>query len=203
MLTTQVKVLNYLQIDTNAFIDAGFSDWEASVSAWIEKFTNKNFEPDTETRYFDGSGKRTLFLDQEDDLISVTSLKILDTNGDVVSSLTEGQDNDYMLYPLNTTPKFEIRLSTSSSVGAFYSGNKKIEITGVWGNSSAVPADVELASTMMLSQIIKQGIDGGVVSGTRLGDYSVNYVTGGAGLDDIANNSGAISILNNYRDFTI
>jgi len=201
MLTTKTKVLNYLQIDTNAFIDAGFSDWELSVSAWIEKFTGKDFVPAVEsTRYFDGNGKRTLYVD---DLVSVSSIKILDTNGDTIETLTEGISNDYLLYPLNETPKFEIRLTTSSSVGAFYLGNYKVEITGIWGNETDVPVDIELAAIMMLGMIIKQGIDGGVVSGTRLGDYSVNYAVGSPGLDDVAKSSGALSILNHYKDFTI
>jgi len=202
MLTTKTKVLTYLQIATNAFIDAGFSDWEASIEAWIEKFTNKDFDVSAAaTRYFDGSGKRKLYLGQENDLISVTSIKILDTSGATQSSLTEGASNDYLLYPLNTTPKFEVRMTTGSSAGSFTRGSRRVEITGIWGNSTDVPADIEMAATMMLGMITKQGIDGGLVSGTRLGDYSVNYKIGN--LDDIAESSGALAILNNYRDFTI
>lgn len=196
---TKTQLLNYLQIDTNAFIDAGFSDWLSAIQAFIEKLTGKTFEQVTaEARYFDGNGKRTLYLSQEDDLISVTELLILESDGTTLKSLTEGHANDYLLYPLNTAPKFEIRLVTSASVGAFYKGDRKVKITGNWGNASSVPEDIKLAATIMISQIVKQGLEGGNVKSTKLGDYAVSY----GDIESIATKSGAMDILNNYMDFT-
>lgn len=199
---TKTQALNYLQIDTNAFINAGFSDWLNAIQAFIEKYTGKTFEKtSSEARFFDGNGKRTLLLSAEDDLISVTELLVLETDGTTLKSLTEGHSNDYVLYPYNSTPKYEIRLTKSASVGAFYKGDRRVKITGVWGNANSVPEDIKLAATIMIGHLIKQGIEGGNVKSAKLGDYSVSYSEGD--MKSIASQSGAMDILDNYREFKI
>jgi len=200
---TKTDVLNYLQIETNAFIDAGFANWLASVEAFIEKYTGTIFEKtSSEDRYFDGNGKSILYLTQEDDLMSIDASKllILNSNGTTLAILTEGQSNDFLLYPLNTTPKFEIRLSPGSSIGSFIKGDRRVKITGVWGNADSVPNDIKLAATQLIAEIVKEGgVGGGDIKSTSLGDYSVTYtdVTSLAG-----STLGVLSTLDLYRDFT-
>lgn len=194
---TKQEALDFLQKETNAFIDTGFSSWLSSVEAFIEKYTGRTFEKVTaETRYFDGSGQRTLLLPY-DDLLAVTSLKILNLDGSELSSLTEGASNDYLLYPLNEANKCEVRLAIGSSVGAFYSGSKRVEIVGDWGNAQTVPDDIKQAAKIMVGEIIKSGADGGDIKDISLGDYKVSYLKNSE-VKNLAVNSGAIAILDNY-----
>ena len=80
----------------------------SGASLYIDKFTGRRFTANTETRYFtpptSGRDLRVIFLD--DDLLSITTL----TNGDsTVITATH-----YNLLPLNTSPKYAIRLKESS-----------------------------------------------------------------------------------------
>jgi len=201
---TKGDALNFLQTETNAYIDAGFATWLSAIETFIEKFTGKEFEQVVaDTRYFDGNGKRVLLM--EDDLISVTSLKVLNLDGTTLTSLTEGDSSDYRLYPYNTTPKYEIRLTSSASVGAFYSGSKRIEIIGTFGNSASVPADIKMAAIIMVGAIIKagKGKSDGDIKSTQLGDYKVDYQAVSGDMKSIAQESGAMAILSNYREWEI
>ena len=198
---TKGDLLNYLQMDTNAYIDAGFSTWLAAVQAYIERYTGKRFETTAgETRYFDGNGKRELLLTFEDDLISITTFQTLDLNGSVEFTLTEGEANDFLLYPLNTTPKWEIKLTVNSRIGAFAKGKKNIKITGTWGNNTTVPGDVKMAAMMLLSDIVGDSESKGI-SSIRLGDYQVSY--GGEAGEAFEGNAGAMAILDNYKEYDV
>jgi len=197
---TKQQALDFLQIQTNDFIDSGFSLWLSSIETFIEKFTGKEFEQvEAAERYFDGNGKRTLLM--EDDIVEITTLQILNTDGTVLETLAEGHNNDYLLYPYNTTPKYEIRLTKSSSVGAFYSGKRRVKIIGTFGNAATVPDDIKLASMIMVGAVIKSGKDGGNIAEIGLGDYKVKYQS--SDMKSIAQESGAIDILNNYREWEI
>ena len=197
--TTEAKIEKYLGVDIDASLSAQVIDWITGVEGYIDKYTGKTFgETVAETRYFDGSGERILNLGAGDDLISVTSFKILNSDGTELASLTEGQSNDYMLYPLNDSPKYQIRLSVGASVGAFYSGSKKVEIAGNWGYED-VPKDIELVATMLVAEIINVNLNGGNgrIKNESLGDYSVAYE--GA----IANNFTIKNTLDQYKVWEI
>jgi hypothetical protein len=197
---TKQEMLNFLQIETNSYIDSGFTLWLSAIEKFIEKFTGREFEKvESDTRYYDGNGKRTLFLD--DDLISITTLQILEIDGTVLETLEEGHDKDFILYPYNTTPKYEIRLATSASVGAFYSGDKRIKIIGTFGNSSSVPDDIKLACLTLIGAIVKKGKDGGDIKSVSLGDYSVSFMD--SSMESIANETGAMNILQSYKLYDI
>lgn len=201
--TTETAVENYLMVTIDASFSSQITEWINAVTAFIEKYTGKVFEQvAATTKYFDGNGKRSLILSHEDDLISVTSLKVLNEDGTEIASLTEGADKDYLLYPLNSTPKSEIRMTTYCSVGGFYKGNKTISITGTWGNSASVPADVKLAATMMLAEIIRPGKDGGngKITSLSLGDYQVAYAQNG-GMEGMLERSGAKDLLDHYKEY--
>ena len=203
MYTTKAAIQNYLLVDIDASFDAQINEWISAMDTFIDKYTGKTFtQTSSETRYFDGNGERVLYLNNEDDLISVSALLVLNSDGTTTNSLTEGASADYVLYPFNSNPKYEIRLVTSASVGAFYKGNRKVSVTGVWGNDTTVPADIKMASTILVSQILKPGIDGGVIKSSSLGDYSVTFATE-ENLRGLASKAGVMEILDNYKDYTI
>lgn len=194
--TNEGKVENYLQIDIDASLSDYVTSWITATQRWIDNYTGKSFEQASETRYFDGSGKRELDID---DCISITTFQTLDSEGNVDDTLTEGASNDFLLYPYNETPKYIVKLSDVASIGSFPSGIKNIKIVGVWGHSATVPSDIELAATILVGNIVKEGLKGGKPSSESLGDYNVAYHK----VDETADAMAVKSILNQYRDIKI
>ena len=121
-----------------------------AVSRAIDNYTRRTFYSRTETRYFDTPAGRELLLD--DDLISITTL----TNGDatVITSA------DYQLLPLNSTPKFSVRLKQSSAVSwqGDADGNQEgvISIAGAWGYASTTPKPIHEACLIQSMRIFKR-----------------------------------------------
>ena len=192
MYTTEEKIESYLMITIDQSQSDEVDNWIIAVSNWIENYTGRTFEASTETKYFDGSGSRELYIDS---VISITTLQTLNTDGTVSTTLTEGHDDDYLLYPLNESPKHIIKLVISSSIAVFPSGLKRVKITGNFGQASSVPADVELAATMLVGKIIGKGLKGGETKGQSLGDFSVSYED----VNESADSLGIKNILDKYR----
>ncbi len=98
-----------------------------STSREMDAVAHRRFYPRIQTRSFDTPERDSLWLD--DDLLELTTL----LNGDG-QAFTAGQ---YRLYPLNETPKHEVRVLSSSSRRweASSSGDPEgaISATGVWG----------------------------------------------------------------------
>lgn len=121
---------------------------------FIDGFCNREFDTVTATaRCFDGAGT-ILFID---DLISIdaSGFKLdLDGDGNYESILAT---TDYELYPLNTTPKTHIKISSNSNYGGFASGIKKgVEITGTWGYASTIPKPIRRASIIQVCRWFKR-----------------------------------------------
>lgn len=99
-----------------------------AASRAIDEYCQRHFYAETDTRYFDGAGTR-LWID---DLLSVTTFK-KDDDGDATFEDTLAT-TDYNLYPLNTYPKWQARISEDSNYAGFALGiDKGVEIDGLWG----------------------------------------------------------------------
>jgi len=114
-----------------------------AASRYIDKFTNRRFYASTETHYIDvprnGNDRRMLYLD--DDCLSVTTL----TNGNT----TVITSTYYHLLPLNSSPKYAIRLKDSSTYNwePTSAGDRigAITVAGSWGYCSTTPGDIKQA----------------------------------------------------------
>lgn len=193
MYTDQGKIEKYLQTTIDSSMTATLNDWIAAVKIWIDKYVGKSFEGVSETRYFNGNGLDTLLID---DFIGTPVIELLDSEGNVDSTLDSG---DYLVYPLNTTVKNTIALSVGAPYSRFSSWQKRVKVTAVFGYSAAVPKDVELAATMLVSRIFNGGSTDGTVKSESLGDYSITY----GEIDSMAELMGVTSILDHYRDIEI
>jgi len=175
--TTKEKIENYIMSDIDISFDTQVSKWISAVERFINKYTGKpeGFEADVafSTKYYDGSGKREIFIDDFTEIESVEILALDST--DVEYTLTEGENSDYITYPYNTTPKNKLLLTLNSEVGAFYSGNKRIKISAKWGDAASLYEDIELAATILVGEIVKEGRDGGQILSESLGDYSAQF----------------------------
>lgn len=117
----------------------------------IDKFCNRSFDSVTTTKYFDGTASPLCIPD----LITLTSLK-LDTNGDGVYEATL-TTSDYILYPLNSTPKESIRINPNGNYSSFASGIPSgVSITGTWGYASTVPGPIRRASIIQVQRWYKR-----------------------------------------------
>lgn len=109
------------------------------------------FEAATVTKTFDTPTGRCLRLGNED-LLTITTL----TNGDG----TTITNTEYKLYPLNTTPKNEIKLLASSAVMWTSTTNGDIDgaisVAGTWGYSATAPDAVKHAVARLTHWIYTQ-----------------------------------------------
>ena len=187
------KVENYLTIDIDNSFSSQIADWAEAVDSYIDKFCGRTFgETVSETRYFDGNGKKELDID---DFVSLDTVQILEPNSDdVMDTLTEGKEEDYIVYPYNSAPYFRLIMTALSSTAVWSTGIKRIKITGTWGRAN-VPKDIELAATMLLAGVVEKGLKGGSVQSESLGDYSVTFKM----VDDISSVMGVKEILEKYR----
>lgn len=194
--TTEEKVEAYLMINIDPSQSDNVDDWITAVTQWIENYTGRTFEAAVATKYYDGSGTRELDIDP---VISITTLQTLNTDGTVDTALTEGHASDFLLFPLNESPKYTIKLVLSSSIGVFPKGMRRVKIVGNFGQTSTVPKNVELAASMLVGKIIKEGIKGGQSSAESLGDFSISYQK----VDEAADSLGIKNILDQYRKIEI
>jgi len=137
---TLAEIKAYLTItSTNSTDDGAIEDMVEMASRLIDAETHRTFYARTETHYFDYTSSRSLYMD--DDLLTITAL----TNGDdtVITSA------DYNLFPLNKSPKNEIRIKQSSTYYWDSDGDSNTEgvisVAGTWGYSATVPDNIKHA----------------------------------------------------------
>lgn len=100
------------------------------------------------TRSSDGRARAALVVPP---LLSVTTLKT-DEDGDGVFEVTWTALTDYILYPLNNTPKLEIRVNASAGRYTFPLGQRRVEIVGSWGEATTVPEPIAEAVDLQVSR---------------------------------------------------
>lgn len=137
---TLAEIKAYLNItSTNATDDGAIEDMVEMASRLIDAETHRTFYARTETHYFDYTSSRSLYMD--DDLLTVTTL----TNGNG----TEIPDTEYNTFPLNKSPKNEIRIKQSSTyywdTDSYSNTEGVISVAGTWGYSATVPDNIKHA----------------------------------------------------------
>jgi hypothetical protein len=112
------------------------------VSRYIENQSRRQFVPTFETRYYNISDDRVLWLDG--DLLEVTSL--VNGEGTAIAS------SEYYLESRNLSPKYSLTLKQTSTVRMLHdaAGNSErvISLTGVWGYHDKYPLAWLTGSTL-------------------------------------------------------
>lgn len=131
--------------------DSLLTDLIARAQAWIDAETGWSFEAAAATRYYDPTRNVVgAELRVEGDLLTVTTL----TNGDgaVVTA------SQYVLVPANTSPKYAVRLK--SSTGLYWTWltdpENAITLVGTWGYATAAPKNIELATIKLAAYLYRQ-----------------------------------------------
>lgn len=191
MYITESDLENHILQD----IDSTYSTWIGTIIGFVEDYIDKYCGTSfaslgSVTRYYDGSGVEDLSIDN---LTAISSVQILNSNGDVESNLTE--NTDYWLYPLNETVKNKIVLTGTNLIGSFPDRLRAIKVIGTFGYSS-VPSPVKFAGIQLAAKIINEGLRGGQVSSESLGSYNISYKD----IDEKVDSMGIKEILNQYRE---
>jgi len=126
-----------------------------AAAQYINSQTNRVFEAETDTRYYDRSAldrwdSRLLNL-FDDDLLTVTTL----TNGD--SSSTAIAATDYWLVDRNLGPPYHgVLLKTDISSYWEWDTDYWVSIAGTWGYSTTVPDDIRRATAILAAYFYRQ-----------------------------------------------
>ena len=125
-----------------------------SAQGYIESQTNRVFEAATTIRYYgkdarDRYDKTVLHLDY--DCLTVTGLANGDTAGTAIA-LT-----DFWLMPRNLGPPYhQIKLKADEGIYWEWDTDYWVAVTGTWGYSTAVPADIRRACTVLAAYFYRQ-----------------------------------------------
>ena len=181
-------IKGYLNItSTNTADDTVLENLVTSASRFIDSHTRRTFYARTETRYYSLPEFDTLWID-DDDLLTITTL----TNGDGTTIASTA----YTLTPANSTPKYAIKLKTSS--GIYWQPASTGEITdiigiaGTWGYSSTTPADIQQACLEIVSNEYRK-------RNGQNESSSATITAAGVVLSPVGIPSSAREILNSYR----
>lgn len=207
--TTRQKVEALTKLDLSA-IDSSVTVWIASVKAWIDRYCGRTFEAASASKYYDGNRSDRLLVDP---FIGVpTEVLLLNHDGSTWMTLTEGAGADYVAYPLNETEKNQIVLMPNARAGIFARAfeniiddtdmeqetdiKRLVKVTASFGASTTVPADVEMAATMLVGKIAEKREKGGDLQSESLGDYSHSFKD----IDEEADALGVYNILDAWRE---
>lgn len=130
--------------DQDAILGQLLEDASRAVDRWCDVVAG-HFEGQTETRVFDVSAADAAAgYVALPPLLEVTTFKT-DEAGDGTYEVTWTAGTDYILYPLNTTPKTAAQVNRVTGRYAFPAGQRRLQIVGSWGQATAVPSDIARA----------------------------------------------------------
>lgn len=190
--TDQSTIEKYLSIDIDSSYSSQLTSWIAAVKTWIDRYTGKTFEASSSDRYYDGCGESSITIDS---FVGSPTVVILNSDGTIDETLTEGASDDFLSYPLNSTEKNRIVLTSRK----FPRGNRRIKVTASFGFSTSVPNDIALIATKLVAKVLEKGIDGGKLASSQIGDQQVNFES----IDEAAEALGIYQTLDMYRDISI
>jgi len=123
----------------------------------LDGLCNRQFDTVEESRYFDGSAS-PLFIDDLASIAGESDGIYLDEDGDGTFATTAmTQNTDYILYPLNKTPKTMAKIGPNSAYGGFASGVKRgVKITATWGYGSTINETIRRASIIQVCRWFKR-----------------------------------------------
>jgi len=124
-------------IEARLSIGAEYDDWLAGIitgaSRFIDRWCLRCFDAAaSSTKHFDGNGKEYLIIP---DMVEVGD------EGTVIVEDDTWAATDYILYPLNETPKMKIFVDPDGDYSAFTKGRNNVQITASWGYAAEAPAE--------------------------------------------------------------
>ena len=99
---------------------------------------------DSETRYFDGTGEKEVWIDPA---VSISQVSVAESGGRAVTDYTDWvADTDYFTWPYNKTPIERLVVDNiAGNKGRFNRSNKAVKVTGIFGYSETPPEAIAQA----------------------------------------------------------
>lgn len=195
--TNQAKVQDYLGENIPSSIaTATLASWFLAVDTWIENYTNESWKDiASDTRYYDCDGGTEIYIDNFEG--TPTEVTTLDADGDDDQTLTVNED--YRVYPWNdnvnkTVKNRLVLIAGNNRIGYWPRGERRLKVTATYGMTTA-PADICLAATKLMGDILQKRMKGGKTKSEKVGDVQFVYGT----IDESAEALGIYNILDNYR----
>ena len=189
--TNKNSIERYMLTDIDASFNAQIDEWIEVAENIIKGFTGRNFIADmvVSIRVYDGDGTHTLLID---DCVELTKIELGDPN----LTKEELDSDDYHIYPYNETPKTKVYYD-----GIFSGIRAGVDVTAKWGYSINCPADINLATTILVSLMFEEAHQSeGETESESIGNYSITYRKTEANKSKLDR---AINILNRYKKFQI
>jgi hypothetical protein len=186
-----VDVENYLLKSIESGFQTQVEQWIRGVSRYMDTLANRTLVApaigsgeDFEVRYYDGTGRASLRIDDCQEIISVSVGNFYGDNPVTLSP------NAILPYPKKAP--YRQMLSRSS---IFYLGVQNIAVEGRFGFFNEVPADIRLSCATIVAGIINAQDKGNAEKKSEsIGNYSVSYKDA-TGFNDYDN---AIATVKNY-----
>ncbi len=143
------------QAKIEAFLKRPLSDHEVvsletaipAVMSYIDVFCGRTFNTTANTtHYYDGNGEHELFIE---DWASIDSISSVDKDQAVITTLVE--NDDYVLYPLNSTFVNSV-LRTGGN--HWPTGLKNIRIVGSIGQST-IPDSISIVASVLVGRLLQ------------------------------------------------
>ncbi len=156
---TVENIEDYLLIEIDGSFAEKVEAWIEGVSRMMDTMANRKLVADElgsgddpEERYYDGNGCGYLSIE---DCVDVQNVEVDDVA------------IDYELYP-KLPPHRKL-------IGSFPSGIQNVHVEGNFGYFSVLPADIQLACTVITAGIVNEsrGVKG--KTSERIGNYQVSY----------------------------
>jgi hypothetical protein len=140
----------------------------------LNTLTGKSYVSAAEVRKYDGTGTPSLAIDP---CLAVTSV-VLTSFGTTIHTYAA---TDYLLYPANSNPKFELRRDNSgvstirdylsadageSRVYYWPKGDQNVWVTGTWADAASAPADYKEAVIILAALYVLAGDNLPTISGS-------------------------------------
>ena len=179
---TKEDLEKHLTVTISSELDSYIEELIEASTDYVERLcgnevtTRREFEAEdvVTTRFFDYKGGETIVID---DLRELTSFSL--SGGEII------ENDDFVLYPLNETPKEYAMLydgtignSRSRFVSAYDREKRAVEVTGKFGYSTTPPSIVKMAVLTLAGAIIRENagdISMKQISSQSLGSHSVSF----------------------------
>ncbi len=156
--------------DDDAILQQAIDD----AVAYIEAETNRNFEAETDTRYYNrGALGNDGDLYVDGDLLTVTTL----TNGDDSSTVIPA--TEYTLIHRNVGPPYyALRMTTDTTYTWEWDVDGWVSILGTWGYTATCPSDVRRGTLVLAAYFYRQK-DSQIFDTTAIPDAGVITIPSG------------------------
>ena len=162
-----------------------------AASRFIDTQSGRTFYARTETRNYSVPTGRTLKVD--DDLLTISEDGLTNGDGNTIA------DTEYHLIPKNVSPKYAIKLKSTSAI-RWLSDNSGgfeyvISVAGTWGWIASAPANINIACKQIVKQYEDKRLGQGVEGTATITGAGVVITPAGVP-------TSAMQIINSYRKHT-